>query len=109
MIKYFCSSDIHSFYDEWLDALNNRGFDLTDSNHKIIICGDLFDRGDRSRECFEFVKKLADENRLIYIRGNHEDLLEDLVNNIYSMKRINSHHVSNGTVQTLASIMECSA
>ena len=44
-MKYFVSSDIHGFYDEWILALKNKGFDIKNPNHKIIICGDIFDRG----------------------------------------------------------------
>ena len=46
MIKYFCSSDVHSFYTEWMLALASKGFDINNPEHKIIVCGDLFDRGD---------------------------------------------------------------
>lgn len=108
MIKYFCSSDIHSFYDEWMDALNIAGFDITDLNHHIIVCGDLFDRGDKSIECLDFVKELHSENRLIYVRGNHEDLLEQCLYELKSNK-VCSHHVSNGTLKTISHFMNCTA
>ncbi len=106
--KYFILSDVHSFYDEMLDALNVAGFDLTDQTHQLIICGDLFDRGPKSIECYEFVKSLSEEGRLIYIRGNHEDLLEDAVFELTKGLHVGSHHISNGTIKTIAHFMECS-
>lgn len=108
MKTYFCSSDIHSFYTEWMIALKTAGFDITNCEHIIIVCGDLFDRGSESLECYNFVKQLAEESRLIYIRGNHEDLLFDCVDAIKKHKYIGSHHQSNGTVSTVAQMMHCS-
>lgn len=109
MIKYFCSSDIHSFYDEWIIALENKGFELSNPDHKIIVCGDLFDRGDKSIECYDFLKEMKKQNRLTYIRGNHEDLLTDCVRDVrLGSRHIGNHHVSNGTVKTLSQFMRCS-
>ena len=107
MIKYFACSDIHSFYYEWLEALHRKGFDLNDKDHKLIICGDLFDRGDQTLECFEFAKQLAEQDRLVYVKGNHEELLEDCIANIKRFRNIGGHHISNGTVKTLAHIVGC--
>ena len=100
MVKYFCSSDIHSFYSCWKTALDNSGFDINNSEHKVIICGDLFDRGNEACECLEFVKTLAEQNRLIYIRGNHEDLLAQAVNQLLNSS-VSPHHFSNGTIKTI--------
>lgn len=107
MKKYFCSGDIHSFFDEWQMSLQNKGFDKNDPEHTVIICGDLFDRGPQTIECFEFVKKLAKENRLIYVRGNHEELLEMCIHSIKRRSKLGSHHKSNGTIKTLSHFMNC--
>ena len=107
MIKYFCCSDIHSFYAEWLLALNKLNFNIEDSEHHIIICGDLFDRGPDTVKCYDFVKHLAEQNRLHYVRGNHEDLLEDLIMSIYRNSATESYHLHNGTLDTLAQLMSC--
>lgn len=48
MRKYFISSDIHSFYDEWINSLNDSGFDINNPSHIVIIVGDLFDRGQQA-------------------------------------------------------------
>lgn len=108
MIRFFCCSDIHSFFDVWMLALNNKGFDINNSDDKLIICGDLFDRGNESVKCYEFVKRLSEEGRLIYIRGNHEDLLLDCIDELKKEKLVSSHHISNGTVRTLANFLNCS-
>lgn len=97
-MKYFVSSDIHGFYDEWITALKQNGFELNNPEHKIIVCGDLFDRGHQPKETIDFI--LANKQKFILIRGNHEDLMEDMI------KR-NSNTVAdlkNGTAQTIVDL-----
>lgn len=105
-IKYFVSGDIHSYFENWMLYLEHAGFERANPEHKIVICGDLFDRGDETLECFEFVKQLADEGRLVYVRGNHEDLLFDCVKEIKRRFDISMHHINNGTVKTVAQLAD---
>lgn len=77
-MKYFVSADIHGFYDEWMNALSEKGFDIENPEHKIIVCGDLFDRGNKPKEIIDFV--LKNKEKIILVRGNHEDLMEEMVN-----------------------------
>ena len=99
-MKYFVSSDIHGFYDEWIKALKEKGFDKNNPNHKLIICGDLFDRGSQSKEVYEYISKL-NKDKYIYIRGNHEDLLFDCYNEVINGTSISEHHINNGTLDTI--------
>ena len=99
--KYFVVSDIHSFYDELLVALHKHKFDIENENHILIVCGDIFDRGPKSIELFEFLKSLPKE-RLIFVGGNHEDLLEECYQEIVEGKTVGAHHLSNGTIRTIS-------
>lgn len=99
MKKYFVIADVHSFYKIMLDTLNAKGFDVNNNEHYLILCGDLFDRGDESKELFKFVQSLGD--RFIYVRGNHEDLLIDCVYELSKGQIPGRHHFSNGTVKTI--------
>ena len=99
--KYFVTSDVHSFLDELMVALNEKGFEMDNPDHILCICGDLFDRGDQSRQLFEFVKELQTQDRLIYVAGNHESLLFDCMSEIYRGQVPSGHHFSNGTVKTI--------
>lgn len=101
-MKLFVLSDVHSFYEPMMAALNKNGFDITNQDHHVIICGDLFDRGPDAVKCYEFAKKMADEGRLSYVYGNHEELLQDCVREVYSIQGVSNHHISNGTLDTLA-------
>ena len=76
--EYFVFSDVHGFYDELMLSLDKAGFDINNPNHIIISCGDLMDRGPKPYECLEFVNNLP-ADRKILIRGNHEDLFDEIV------------------------------
>lgn len=99
MKKYFVSSDIHSFYDEWMSSLNESGFDINNPEHILIVCGDIFDRGTKPLEVYEFLKNLPKERRIL-IKGNHEYLLNELVARGFEL----SHDIHNGTYDTLCYI-----
>lgn len=72
---------------------------MHNTDHFLCVCGDAFDRGPKSEEVLQFLQQLRD--RLIYIRGNHEDLLFECVKEITEGKTISVHHFSNGTVGTI--------
>ena len=99
--KYFVTSDVHSFMNELMVALEEKGFVKDNPDHVLCVCGDLFDRGTQPRQLFEFVKELKAQDRLIYVRGNHEDLLFDCVYEIGCGKIPGQHHFHNGTVETI--------
>lgn len=94
-MKYFVSGDIHGFYDEWQSALKEKGFDINNSNHKIILCGDLFDRGHQPKGIIDFVLKHKD--KIILIRGNHEDLMQQMIDRNYN----DYGDIQNGTTETI--------
>lgn len=92
----FISSDIHSYYDEWMKALKRKKFDINNPDHIIVVCGDIFDRGEKSLEVYNFLKNLPKERKIL-IRGNHEYLLKDLC----QRKNPEMHDYSNHTVDTI--------
>jgi len=98
-------SDVHAYFGALRYALEQNRFFDNDTN-RLMILGDALDRGDGCAELIEFMLKLQREGRLIYIRGNHEDLLEDaladiLDGNIRYVSDPFSHHYRNGTYKTL--------
>lgn len=99
--KYFTVSDVHSFYTELMEALTAKGFDKENQDHFLIMCGDSFDRGNETMQVFEFLKEMKAKNRLIYITGNHEDLLFDCLYEISLGKTPGSHHFHNQTTKTI--------
>lgn len=100
--KLFVFSDIHSFYDELITALNNAGFDENNPEHVLVCCGDFFDRGPKPIEVYKFLKRFNDIGRAILIRGNHEDLFLDARREYKECDYVYSyHHKHNGTDKTI--------
>ena len=58
MKQYFCISDVHSYYDAMMEALNSKGFDINNDEHILVVCGDLLDRGPDGISCVNFVSNL---------------------------------------------------
>ena len=99
MKTLFCLSDVHSFYKEMIESLDRFGYDINNPDHILIHCGDLLDRGPQPLECLKFVNSIPKNNKIL-IRGNHEDLLE----NIFSRGYFCWHDIHNGTVETVYNI-----
>ncbi len=102
-MKYYVVSDIHGHFDEMMDALNKTDFDLENKNHKLIINGDMFDRGKQSKEVLEFVYPLNKKEKAIVLKGNHELFLEDFLNGDERSVIFNCRY--NGLDQTLLSLI----
>lgn len=94
MAKLFCVSDIHSFYTPLKNALDAKGFDPNNENHWLIVCGDVFDRGDESEEVLHFLMSLE---RKILVKGNHDVLLEECCKTGFPRR----HDFHNGTAKTI--------
>lgn len=100
-MKFFVCSDIHSAYTPWIEALSEAGFDKDNPNHMLIVCGDLFDRMNETREVYSFAQELIDAGKLIYVKGNHELLLQECVDEIRTGIVPSYHHFSNGTIKSI--------
>ena len=103
-MKYFVVSDTHGFYDETITALTDAGFFTCKDKKKLIICGDLMDRGPQALQLQDFILDLYHKNEVIFIRGNHEDLMMDMLLNYKkyagAMFYGEGHHCTNGTYDT---------
>lgn len=75
-MKIFAVSDLHSFFNETQEALNEAGFNPEDENHLLVVCGDAFDRGPDSAKMLEWLLGLE---RMVYVKGNHDTLIQDML------------------------------
>jgi hypothetical protein len=98
--EYFVVADVHSFYDEMILSLTEKGFDIHNPNHIFVSLGDILDRGMKPLQCLTFVNSLPD-NRKILIKGNHETLFEDMV----KRESPNIYDYSNKTFETAVRIV----
>ena len=110
-MKYYVTADPHGFYDELKNSLAESGFFEEKERKKLIVCGDLFDRGTQAKELQEFLVRLLERDEVVLIRGNHEDLATELLHNAWKYfasesSAIQSHHYLNGTVDTLLALTD---
>lgn len=98
-MKYYVLSDIHGFYTLFQKTLERAGYFNDPAEKKLLLLGDLFDRGREALELQSCILGLMERGEVILIRGNHEDLFEDLVTT--DRGRPLRHHVQNGTYDTL--------
>lgn len=104
-MKYYVIADPHGFYAVLRDTLEKSGFFNETQPSKLVILGDLLDRGEGAVETVDLMLELLKKDQLIYIRGNHEDLLENLLDdcsegNTWNIQTNTSHHIHNGTWNT---------
>lgn len=97
-MRYYVTSDIHGFYTPLMKTLETVGYFEDQEPHKLMICGDIFDRGSEALELQTFVLDALERDQAILIRGNHEDLYVELVTEDEGLPY--DHHVSNGTYAT---------
>lgn len=97
-MKYYVTSDIHGFFSEFQSALTESGFFADTEPHRLIILGDLFDRGHEAEKLQGFILDLMEKDEVILVRGNHEDLFVDLVTTDGGVAY--RHHKHNGTYDT---------
>ncbi len=99
-MRYYVVSDIHGFYDEFINALNEKGYFEDKEEHKLVICGDLLDRGKQALKLQKIILDLLTKDEVILVKGNHEDLMLDMIRDWDSYSYEKHHHKANGTVDT---------
>ena len=78
-MKYYITADTHGYCSLLKNALDQSGFFTEKADHKLIILGDLFDRGEEAKEMQDFILQQMETGNLILVKGNHEDLFQELV------------------------------
>lgn len=107
-MRYYVTSDIHSYFTLFKEALTKQGFFEDEEPHKLIICGDLFDRGFEALELQNFIVDLMEKDQVILIRGNHEDLMMELISEWKSEDYFQPFNVTNGTTETVLQLTKSS-
>lgn len=71
MEKAFVVSDIHGCYEQFVKLL-----EYWDKSMKLVILGDLIDRGEASKQVVQELMKLKEtyQNQVVVLKGNHEDM-----------------------------------
>lgn len=84
--RLYAVGDLHGCYNLLMTRLKEIGFDF--ENDLLVAVGDLVDRGTQNIECVD----LLNEDWFISVRGNHEDLCIQGIDN----QAARNCHISNG-------------
>lgn len=82
--------DVHGCYDTLVALVAKLPKD-----QKIVFCGDLIDRGPKSKQVIDFVK----DNGHLCVKGNHEDMMVSYLNK----EPQSGHWLNNGGMEALQS------
>lgn len=113
-LRFYVIADPHGFFSTTEEALTRAGFFADSEPHRLIVCGDVLDRGTEAVKLTELLLTVQRRGELIYVQGNHEDLMmqclqEVAKGNAYEIACGMSHHYSNGTWDTLLQLADMSA
>ena len=103
-MRYYVTADVHGYCSQLKAALQTAGFFDDPDPHKLIICGDLFDRGEEAPQLQSFILELLEKDMVILIRGNHEDLTMSLLHQWHLGSFRRDHHYRNGTIDTVCQL-----
>ena len=96
-MKIFACSDLHSFFTPFKKALDAKGFEPSNKDHLLVVCGDCLDRGSETNEVVEFLSSLTN---VVLVKGNHEVLMEA----IWERGGYLSYDKHNGTARSVQDI-----
>lgn len=86
--QFFVVGDVHGQFTMFEEILSH----WNEKEQQLLLIGDLGDRGENSKACFELANELVNEKGAICLMGNHEDMLLRFLNNPeenYSIYRMN--------------------
>ncbi|MEK3759153.1 metallophosphoesterase family protein [Paenibacillus sp. FSL P4-0338] len=98
-IRTLVISDIHGCIEEFNLLL--RRAEYNPSRDQLILLGDYVDRGPDSRAVVEQVKRLAEAEGVIVLRGNHDQMACDALAGEDDKR--DTHWITNGGFHTLLS------
>ena len=82
-MKFYVVSDVHGYYSAFIVALAEAGWFKETQPKKLVLCGDTFSRGSEARELMNFLTELHKQGKLVYIKGDHDEILTELLNDVY--------------------------
>lgn len=97
--KLFIIGDIHgqiTMFNQLLEHWNKE-------EEQLVLVGDLGDRGENPKACFEKAKELIEKEQAICLRGNHEEMLLNFMKN---PNEFSSNYAMNGGMVTVASFLQ---
>lgn len=97
MNKTYAFTDIHGQYELWEQIR-----DYCDETDTIYFLGDACDRG---KDGVKIMKELLADPRVIYLKGNHEDMMIEELTILLNGQALESHWITQGGNTTLDGLL----
>lgn len=100
--QLFVVGDVHGQFSMFEEVLSH----WNEEEQQLLLIGDLGDRGENPKACFELADRLIREKGAICLKGNHEDMLLQFLNHPeenYALYRMN------GGMKTIQSFLHAGA
>ncbi|MCC5896246.1 MAG: serine/threonine protein phosphatase [Alkalibacterium sp.] len=97
--KVFVVGDVHSQYEMFKEILNN----WNEQEQQLILLGDLGDRGENPRACFELARTLVEDKGAVCLKGNHEDMFLNFLDHPQTAASL---YEMNGGMVTIQSFLD---
>lgn len=100
--KAFVIGDIHGMYDDLMMMLTH----WNPTSELLIMVGDYIDRGPASDQVLYWVKEMTEKypEQFIPLRGNHEKMLMDFLNNPLEKRKLYERNGGNYTLSQLLKV-----
>lgn len=98
-MRYYVFTDIHSFFTLFQQTLRGAGYFEDPAEKRILLLGDLFDRGPEAPQLQSWILERLGGEELLLVKGNHEELFVKLVTEDRGAPT--RRHLHNGTYDTL--------
>ncbi|AGY80981.1 metallophosphoesterase [Carnobacterium inhibens] len=96
--ELFALGDVHGQISLFKKMLTN----WNEDTQQLLLIGDLGDRGENPKECLLLAKILVEEKGAIYLKGNHEEMLLNFMND---PERNYELYCLNGGMKTLETFL----
>lgn len=93
-------SDIHGCYNEFKELLSLVEYDS--KVDQLVLIGDYMDRGRNSKDVIYFVKELVTECNAIALKGNHDKMFCDWLDDPIGQRE---RYFRNGALETIRSFL----
>lgn len=94
MNKHYCCADLHGVYEAWQQIKN-----ILDETDTLYFLGDAADRGPDS---WKIITEMLADPRVVYLKGNHEDMFVNAILGSYDDERLWMHNGGQVTLQSWA-------
>ena len=74
--ELFAIGDVHGQISLFKELLSH----WDEESQQLLLIGDLGDRGENPKDCFLLAKTLVEQKGAIYLKGNHEEMLLNFMN-----------------------------